>query len=169
MFKLPAYANTKGFTLIELMVVIAIIAIISVVGVALFTNVQKDARDSKRRAELESIANVFEVNKSQLGYTPLRCAQFGGSVCPGQTSTSATMAIDPQQLPYCISNVADVANAANSGWSSGANPETDAGTCPANYSVVQNNQPVANPTTWKICTLLENKGTPLAFCRTNTQ
>ena len=40
----------KGFTLIELMIVVAIIAILSVIGVTIFAGIQKNARDAKRRA-----------------------------------------------------------------------------------------------------------------------
>jgi prepilin-type N-terminal cleavage/methylation domain-containing protein len=92
--------TTKGFTLIELLVTIAIIAIISVVAVALFGNIQADARDGKRRAELESLANALEVNKSGGGgnYNPILASQMGGGLMPGGGAT----ALDPQNYPYCV-------------------------------------------------------------------
>lgn len=166
-------SKSKGFTLIELLVTIAIIAIISVVAVALFGNIQMDARDGKRKAELESIANALELAKTSAGYQLIQNTQFGGSLIPGNTSaataTNFRWAIDPQTIPYCI-NTTGAADAATSPWAANANPTAAGGTCPANYAAIQHaTTPAANSTQYKICTLLENRGTLTSFCRTNTQ
>lgn len=50
----------KGFTLVELLVVIAIIAILSTIGFAVYTKVQADARNAKRRADVDAIFKAFE-------------------------------------------------------------------------------------------------------------
>ncbi len=63
-------AHKKGFTLIELLVVIAIIAILSVIGFTVFTNVQKSARDAKRRSDIDAISKALEIYKSQNGVYP---------------------------------------------------------------------------------------------------
>jgi general secretion pathway protein G len=47
--------NKKGFTLVELMIVITVIAILATIAVVSFTRVQKQARDTKRRAEIKSL------------------------------------------------------------------------------------------------------------------
>jgi prepilin-type N-terminal cleavage/methylation domain-containing protein len=156
--------TSKGFTLIELLVTIAIIAIISVVAVALFGNIQADARDGKRRAELESLANALEVNKTSGGgnYNPILAAQLAGSTFPG-ASTTAT---DPQGYPYCVAGNATstppTAISALTGWATTL-------ACPAGYTVMSGTQPPATTVSWTLCTRLENKGTPVAFCRSNTQ
>lgn len=62
--------NKKGFTLIELMVVIAIIAILSVIGITVFSSVQKSARDAKRRLDGKAIALALEQYKLQNGLYP---------------------------------------------------------------------------------------------------
>lgn len=50
----------KGFTLIELLVVISIIAILAAVVISTFTNLQKNTRDAKRKADLAAIQSVLE-------------------------------------------------------------------------------------------------------------
>lgn len=54
--------NNKGFTLVELLVVIAIIAILAVVGITIFSGTQAVARDSRRKADIDSIAAALEAN-----------------------------------------------------------------------------------------------------------
>jgi len=50
----------KGFTLIELLIVISIIAILSVIGMAIYGSVQGNARDAKRRSDMDAIAIALE-------------------------------------------------------------------------------------------------------------
>ncbi len=50
----------KGFTLVELMIVITIIAILATIGVVSFTRVQKQARDTKRKADLRTLATALQ-------------------------------------------------------------------------------------------------------------
>lgn len=164
----------KGFTLIELLVTIAIIAIISVVAVALFGNIQATARDGKRKAELEAIANALEVSKTDSGYQRVMGTQFGGNKMPGQsnaaTATDWQVAVDPQNIPYCISTNLNVADAPTTGWTAPTSLQSGTGAaCPTvgGYAVVRHNtSPATDSPRYKLCTLLE---TGAVFCRTNTQ
>lgn len=52
--------SARGFTLIELLVVVVIIAILSLVGLSLYINIQKTARDSVRKQEIDSLAKSME-------------------------------------------------------------------------------------------------------------
>ncbi|MCX6808511.1 MAG: prepilin-type N-terminal cleavage/methylation domain-containing protein [Candidatus Berkelbacteria bacterium] len=49
----------SGFTLIELLVVIAIIAILALVVIVSYDGVKKRARDTRRRADIETLASAF--------------------------------------------------------------------------------------------------------------
>jgi prepilin-type N-terminal cleavage/methylation domain-containing protein len=52
--------NNKGFTLLELLVVISIIGILVAMGSVSYTTAQKKGRDSKRKADLKAIQNAME-------------------------------------------------------------------------------------------------------------
>ena len=59
--------NKKGFTLIELIVVITIIAVLTVAGVISFGGASKRARDSRRMADLEKIRIGLELYRQGMG------------------------------------------------------------------------------------------------------
>ncbi len=63
-------SKNTGFTLIELMVVIAIIAILSIIGFAIFSNAQKKSRDSVRKQHLDQIVKVLENYRAINGKYP---------------------------------------------------------------------------------------------------
>jgi prepilin-type N-terminal cleavage/methylation domain-containing protein len=82
----PAREKTaKGFTLIELMVVITIIAILSTVGLVLYSNAQKAVRFSKRMQDVQAIKTALEIYKNVTGTYPnpgwawrSNCSGWGG-------------------------------------------------------------------------------------------
>ncbi len=155
--------NPQGFTLIELLIVVSIVAILSVVAIALFSNVQADARDAKRKAELSAISNVLEVNKKSTGYQPIFYTEFGGNSFPGGTSPNQTNAQDPQNYAYCIAASSGVTNPAASEFT------TTPQCTNASFVLIGGATPAADSASYKICTRLENRGNPLVYCTTNVQ
>jgi general secretion pathway protein G len=58
----------KGFTILELLVVVGIIGLLITAGTVSYTTVQKKARDTKRRTDLRDIQNSFEQYYSTCGF-----------------------------------------------------------------------------------------------------
>ena len=92
-FLLPNLLANKGFTLVELLVVISIVAILSVVGLTLFNNTQQGARDAKRRVDVDAIAKGYEVHYvtgSSTAYPAVATNWFSGGSIPTDPRTNST-------------------------------------------------------------------------------
>lgn len=76
--------NLKGFTLIELMVVITIIALLSAVLYGSFSQARQQARDKARMTSLKELQLAIEMYKAQYGRYPLAgCSRGDQWVGPG--------------------------------------------------------------------------------------
>lgn len=84
-------SNYRGFTLVELLVVVAIIAILSVIGLTIFTSAQSNARDARRKSDVDAIANALETNKpvASIYYkSPSDGSWFSGGSIPADSTTA---------------------------------------------------------------------------------
>ena len=60
----------KGFTLVELIVVITIIILVTGVGMVSFVGINKRSRDSRRIADLKKVSIALEVYRQEVGNYP---------------------------------------------------------------------------------------------------
>ncbi|MDO9027840.1 MAG: prepilin-type N-terminal cleavage/methylation domain-containing protein [Candidatus Roizmanbacteria bacterium] len=96
----------KGFTLLEMLVVIGIIAILVSLGFASYSTVQKKARDAKRKGDLSAMQKVLEQCYSVSSYS-YPAITGGGSIGPISTNCTALGGpsitfIDPTTKTYTV-------------------------------------------------------------------
>lgn len=62
-----------GFTLLEMVIVMAIIAILATIIIANVLGAQTKSRDAKRKTDIKMIASALEAYRAQKGVYPLAC------------------------------------------------------------------------------------------------
>lgn len=165
--------QSKGFTLVELLVVVSIIAILSVIGLTIFTSAQANARDARRKADIDAIANTIEATRAPatVFYLSLPSTGFSGSTVPMDNNNSTTAS------NYCImtSTGTSVPGDPTTWTSTSSCPTAPAGgasglsvwtTIPAAGLTAGTAPFVASTISWKVCARLET-GTP--YCKPSSQ
>src|SRR5438477_830076 len=68
--------NQRGFTLIELMIVVAIIGILTAIAFPLYANIQARARVAKAQADARTLASAAVVYSAHTGGLPATLADL---------------------------------------------------------------------------------------------
>lgn len=92
----PLSAAKRGFTLLEVLIVIAIIGILVSIGLASYSTAQSKSRDARRRGDLKAIQNAFEqyyADSTNASY-PTTCSSIDAAYLPAGIPT------DPQGSAY---------------------------------------------------------------------
>jgi general secretion pathway protein G len=74
------WAKQKGFTIVELLIVIVVIGILAAITIVAYSGIQTRGRDSVRSSDVKSIQTALEMYKSDNGvYPPLGCQDCGAN------------------------------------------------------------------------------------------
>lgn len=68
--------SRSGFTIVELVVVVAVIVILSGLSIAAYRQIQMEARDAKRKADITTLVGLFEKYYDKNGAYPGGCSRY---------------------------------------------------------------------------------------------
>lgn len=106
----------KGFTLVELLIVVGIIGILATLLMANFIGVRQRARDAQRKSDLRQIQSAIEIYRSDINSYPGAPLPACGSALTGGSPASTYM----QKIP-CDPNGTSYYNSGKYYYTSGSN------------------------------------------------
>jgi len=84
--------NTKGFTIVELLIVVVVIAILATISIVAYTGIQNRANDAKIKAAATQFEKGVRMFNLETGNQPWSGSQstaaVTGDTCPGSTVAS---------------------------------------------------------------------------------
>lgn len=95
--------RNKGFTLIELMVVLSIMGILMALSLVSYQGARKSARDGRRKADLEQVRSALEMRRADCGSYPVLIRVSGENITGDQlsgTCLSSTIYITIPSDPF---------------------------------------------------------------------
>jgi type II secretion system protein G len=88
--------NQRGFTLVELMIVVAIIGILTAIAFPLYANIQARARVAKAQADVRTLASAVVVYSAHTGGLPANLTDLTSAVVVNLVSAGPFISPVPQ-------------------------------------------------------------------------
>jgi general secretion pathway protein G len=90
-------SKRRGFTLVELLIVVVILVILALIAVPKFMNSAQRSREAALRSDLKLMRNGIELFTNDTGLNPLALADLAATTAPGhgadQTSGASTVLV----------------------------------------------------------------------------
>jgi type II secretion system protein G len=83
-----AFTGSRGFTLIELMIVVAIIGILSAIAIPLYANIQGRARVAKAQADVRTLITAVSIYSAHMGTLPADLGALNSAATNSQGQSS---------------------------------------------------------------------------------
>ena len=105
--------RARGFTIVELLIVIVVIAILAAITIVAYNGIQGRARDSQRVSDLKTIVKALEIYKTNNGTYPnaVPTANASGWEVSTTGTTAAPVTASRRELRSCSER-----SAASSDW-----------------------------------------------------
>ena len=97
--------STRGFTIVELLIVIVVIAILAAISIVAYNGIQKRGQDSKRLSDMNQLQKSIEIYYAANGVYP---------TCAGNVACSSTGIYDDISLLVNGTSLKDPKNTAGS-------------------------------------------------------
>ena len=123
--------KSKGFTIVELLIVIVVIAILATLVIVTFTGIQQKARDSQRQTDINALDSQLEAFYASKGYYPtLTDLQSSTWVADNMKGLDPQSLLDPKDT---LGKIQGTATATDYGYATqgcdSTQPSSDANQC----------------------------------------